>query len=229
MAMSWVGVVLMAGPGARAGDRPYLATTSAAAEEDDDDVWSVESWFQRIGSVRTLTVAPEYAFSPTTSLQIEAARFRNRNAGGSMSIAELEFKHLFNHIARDGYGWGVAASVGFAKPSGQSMGRDEWGLTFPFTLSLWDGGGQLHLNAGASWPRGEGREWNASVSLEGEVWRRTTLYGELARLGDVKLLHAGMRYWVRREKLAFDVSLQRLRGDGSRERGIVIGVGVYDL
>jgi hypothetical protein len=212
-----------------AGDRPYLATDSAAAEEDDDGVWSVETWAIKAGPVRGFNVAPEYAFSPTTSLQFELARARDREIGSSATIAEVELKHLFNHIARDGYGWGVAVSAGAAKLGGASWKRDEWGLRLPFSLSLWEGDGLLHLNAGVTKPRDDRREWGGSVALERELFKRTTLFAELAREGDATLLHAGVRYWLKREKLALDFSLHRTRGDGTRESGAVIGIGWYDL
>lgn len=214
---------------ALASDRPFLATASAAAEEDDDNVWSVETVFQRLGPVRRFGVAPEYTFNPTTALQLEFARVRDRAAGETMQLSELEFKHLFNHIARDGYGVGVVASVGFGRSQSGSFRREEWGLAVPFTLALFEGGAALHLNAGASWPRGERREWNRTFALEHEVWKRTTLFGEIARLGEAMLVHAGVRHWLRREKLALDLSVQRVRADGARESGVVIGLGWYDL
>ena len=226
----WVGLFLaLCCTWAAPSDRPYLATSSAAAEEDDDGVWSVESWATKAGSVRSIHIAPEYAFNPTTSLQVELGRARDRDAGISASLAELEFKHLFNHIARDGYGWGVVASLGAARQGGASWKRDEWGLRLPFSLALWEGDGLLHLNAGVTKPRDDKREWGGSVALERELFKRTTLFAEVAREGDATLLHAGVRYWLKREKLALDLSLQRLRGDGVRESGAVIGIGWYDL
>lgn len=223
-------VLAVVATSAFASDRPYLATASAAAEEDDDNVWSIETSLVRLGSTRALVVAPEYAFSPTTSLQVEVARVRDRALGETSGLAEMELKHLFNHIARDGFGWGVVASLGLAKRAGESLRRDEWGLALPLSISLWEGDGLLHLNAGFTRPRGGSREWNTSVALERQLWKRTTLFGELARLGDATLLHAGVRHWIRREKLALDVSLQRVRNSSdSRESGFVIGLGWYDL
>jgi hypothetical protein len=222
-------VVALTALDAAANDRPYLSTNSAAAEEDDDGVWSVESWISRLGPVRALNVAPEYAFDPTTSLQLELGRARNRDAGESASFAELEFKHLFNHIARDGYGWGVVVSLGSAKESGASWKRDEWGVKLPFSLALWEGEGLLHLNAGMTKPRDDKRQWGASIALEREVFKRTSAFAEVAREGDATLLHAGVRHWIKREKLAIDFSLQRVRGDSVRDNGAVIGIGWYDL
>jgi hypothetical protein len=107
-------------------DRPYLATNTAAAEEDDAGVWSVEVVAAQTGSLRSLNVAPEYAFNPTTSMQLELGGVRSRDGGESVVVAELEFKHLFNHIARDGYGWSLALALGTARESGASWKRDEW-------------------------------------------------------------------------------------------------------
>jgi hypothetical protein len=223
------GMAALASFDAAANDRPYLATNSAAAEEDDDGVWSVESWATKLGPVRSINIAPEYALNPTTSLQLELGRVRSRDAGESVSLAELEFKHLFNHIARDGYGWGLVASLGAARAGGASWKRDEWGLKLPFSLALWEGDGLLHLNAGVTKPRDDKREWGGSVAIERELFKRTTLFAEIAREGEATLLHAGVRHWIKREKLALDFSLQRLRADGVRESGAVIGIGWYDL
>jgi hypothetical protein len=223
------GLSALASFDAAANDRPYLATNSAAAEEDDDGVWSIESWATKLGPVRSINIAPEYAFNPTTSLQLELGRVRDRNAGESVSLAELEFKHLFNHIARDGYGWGVVASLGTAREGSASWKRDEWGLKLPFSLALWEGEGLLHLNADVTKPRDDKREWGGSLALERELIKRTTLFVEIAREGEATLVHAGARHWIKREKLWLDFSLQRLRADGVRESGAVIGIGWYDL
>jgi hypothetical protein len=210
-------------------DRPYLATSNAAAEEDDDQAWSFEAWSTRAGPVGAIAVAPEYAFSPTTTLQLELTRVRDRDSGASLSLADLEFKHLFNHIARDGYGWGVVLSPGVARLSGQVWKRSEMSAKGVYSLALWEGEGLLHLNAGVAKPGDDRREWVGSIALEREVWKRTTLFGELAREGDTQLVHGGVRYWVKREKLALDLAWQRLRANGENTSGLVLGFGWYDL
>jgi hypothetical protein len=212
-----------------ASDRPFLATNSAAAEEDDDNVWSVESWFTRVGSVRGLSLAPEYAFNPTTSIQFEYTRAHDRAAGATEQEFELEFKYLFNHIARDGYGWGIVPSLGFAKESGSGWRYNSLGLTLPYTLELWEREGALHLNVGVSKSRDARREFHYSAALERQVFKRTTLFGEIARQGDATLLHGGVRHWLKKEKFAVDISALRSRAPGSREHGWVLGVGWYDL
>lgn len=87
----------------------------------------------------------------------------------------------------------------------------------------------MHLNAGVTKPRDDKREWGSSVAIERELFKRTTLFAELAREGEATLLHAGARHWIQREKIALDFSIQQTRADGARESGFVIGVGWCDL
>ncbi len=214
-------------PATQAADRPFLATTSAAAEEDDDRVWSVETTWQKLGSERGVSVAAEYAFNPTNSLQFELAH--ERAGGSAVRGAGLEFKHLFNHIARDGYGWGLGAELTFEKDSGQGWRRSGLALTAPLTFQIMQGAGFVHLNAGVVKPVGSPRAWFRSVAVQGEAWRRTELFAEAAAQGEQRLLHAGVRWWVQREKLALDASVQRVREGGQRESGVVLGLAWYDL
>jgi hypothetical protein len=229
----WQGVVvvlMLAGAAsADAADRPFLATDSAAAEEDDDNVWSVESWFARRGSVRTLSIAAEYAFNPTTSVQLEFARARDRAVRQTGQEIELELKHLFNHIARDGYGVGVVAALAWQKGGDAGWRRAGASLNLPFTWAFADSGVALHVNAGVDKTVGERRAWTRSVALEGEIARRTTVFAELSREGSDQLAHAGVRRWAQRDKLALDLSWQRTRSNDGRASGIVVGIGFYDL
>ncbi len=210
-----------------AADRPFLATASAAAEEDDDRVWSIETTWQKLGPARGLSVAAEYAFNPTNSLQVELER--ERAGGGTMRGAALEYKHLFNHIARDGYGWGIDVELAFEVDSGQGWRRSSLALTAPLTFQIMQGAGFVHLNAGVVKPAGTPREWLRSVAIQAEAGRRTELFAEAAAQGGQRLLQAGVRWWIQREKLALDVSAQRVREGGQRESGVVLGLAWYDL
>jgi hypothetical protein len=222
-------LLLAAMPLARAADRPWIATNSAAADEDDQGTWAFDSWVSHLRALRSVHATAEYAFAPTTSLQVEAEHERDRDARQSATAIGLEFKHLFNHIARDGYGWGVVAQLGVAKVGSEAWKRDELGLKAPFTLLLWDGDGALHVNAGLAKPRDERRAWTRSVALERELIRRVTGFAELAREGDTRIAHAGARYWIKREKLVVDLAWQRQRSDGARASGWLLGIGWYDL
>lgn len=212
-----------------ASDRPYLATNSAAAEEGEDASWSVESWIQRVGTERTLSVAPEYAFNARTSVQFELTRARDRASSETEHELELEFKHLFNAIESDGYGWGVVGSAALDKSTGAGWRRGGLGVVVPFTLSLWGGAGALHLNAGLQKPRDDKREWRAAAAIERQVTESVTLFAEAARVGELKLLHGGARWWLAKERFALDLAWQRVRVDGTRDSSVVLGFGWYDL
>lgn len=226
---SLLALALAAAPPSRAADRPWISTNSAAADEDDNGTWAFDAWAERLGALRSVHATAEYAFVPTTSLQVEAAHTRDRELSVAGSAVGLEFKHLLNSIARDGYGWGVVVQFGVAKAGSEAWKRDELGLKAPFTLQLWDGDGALHVNAGLAKPRDGRREWTRSVAFEREIVKRVTGFAELAREGATRIEHFGARLWVKREKLVVDLGWQRQRDDAGRASGWVLGVGWYDL
>lgn len=223
-------LALVATPGARAADRPYLYANTADAEEDEEQVWAVENWFRRVGGERSLTLAPEYSFDPRNSVQMEFRRVVRRHQAGSHEV-EVEFKHLFNSFARDGWGWGVVATVDLERPQGGSLQRRAVTLFLPVTLSLGESpaDGLLHLNPAIAKPSGERRRFTGAVAAEREVWHRTTLFGELARDDEGRFAQVGLRHWLKREKLAIDFAWQRVRGDEARGSGVVLGIAWYDL
>lgn len=210
-------------------DRPYLATSTAVAEEDDDGVWSLESWYQHQRSASMLSASAEYAFNPTTSIQVEVARARDQREQTTQHEAEIEFKHLFKHIARDGWGWGLSASLQFSKNPQQAWRATGLALSVPYSLSLWDSDGLLHLNAGAVKLVDEKLKWTATAAIERKVAKNTTLFAELARQGEQTLLHGGVRYWVKRDKFALDFSLQRSVEAAQTRNGVLLGFSVFDL
>lgn len=216
-------------PQAQANDRPFLLTSNAVAEEDDDAVWSVESWWQRAGSQRVFSVATEYAFDPVNSIQLERSYTRERSSGDTANVFELQFKHLFNRIGRDGWGWGVDVSLGAASANGSAWRADSLAVKLPWTWQLRQGEAKWHVNVGLQKQRGERREWVASSAVEHQLGSRTAAFVELGREDRQTLLHGGVRHWFKRDKLALDFSVQQLRDSGGTSRGVVVGIGWYDL
>ena len=171
----WTAAALWASA-AQASDRPYLLTSSAAAEEDDDGVWAVESWWQRSKAQTGLSVAAEYAFNPTTSIQLERSRAQDRALGDKTHSVELELKHLFNRIGREGWGWGINLAAGTAAADESGWRTQRLSVKLPYTLSLRDGDAMLHVNVGLQKQRDERREWVASAALEHHVGARTKMF-----------------------------------------------------
>jgi len=218
---------VLATPAAWANDRPFQVARTAVLE-DDEQVWSFESWVQRLGSVRGLSIEPEYTFDAGTSLQFELTRFVDRRGAETGHEAELEFKHLFNNVARDGWGWGVSASLAVERTrEGGSV--PSVGIKLPLSIALGDGGGFLHLDVGVGKERDARRAWSGAVGIERELFKRTLCFAELAREGRSTFAQIGARHWLRRDKLAIDVSLQQQRADGARASGFIVGLGWYDL
>jgi len=224
----WIGMLAtLVAPLVQANDRPFQVARTAVLE-DDEQVWSFESWVQRLGSVRGLSIEPEYTFDAGTSLQFELTRFVDRRGAETGHEAELEFKHLFNNVARDGWGWGVSASLAVERTrEGGSV--PSVGIKLPLSIALGEGGGFLHLNAGISKARDARRTWSGAAGIERELFKRTLCFAELAREGRSTFAQIGARHWLRRDKLAIDVSLQQQRAEGLRTHGFIIGLGWYDL
>lgn len=216
---------------AQAADRPFVATSSAAGEEDDDNVWAVETWLQKTGATRGFSIAPEYAFDPRNSVQFEFGFARDRSLGQRSTSFEVEYKHLFNSIARDGYGIGIALSAGLARESGAGWKSDGVALHLPFTWQLGsDSGALLHLNAGVDKPRDGRREWFRAAAIEWPLFKRFTAIAEVARSGEASVAQIGVRHWIKREKFALDVGVLRTRENGgSKENGWVVGLSWFDL
>lgn len=214
---------------AQASDRPYLLTSSAAAEEDDDRVWGVEATWHRSKSQQGLSLATEYAFNPTTSVQLERSRVEDRASGDKGQALGLEFKHLFNRIGRDGWGWGVNLAVSAASVDESGWRSQQWAIKLPYSLLLRESEAMLHINAGLQKQRDERREWVASTAFEHKLGTRTKLFVELGREDRSTLMHVGVRRWLKRNRIAVDFGVQQTRNAEGKERGVVVGFGWYEL
>ena len=230
-----IAVLLATGQPARANDRPFESARTAVSE-DDDQVWSFEVWGRQIGRVRSVTVEPDFSFDPANSVQIELTRQLDRQGRDSGHEAELEYKHLFNRLARDGWGWGISAALGAERNAGGSART--LALRLPLSVDLGqigsgaDGiasGSLLHLNLGVQKTGAARHQWATAVAFEQPLPQRSLLFAELARDGAAQLAQVGVRHWLRREKLAIDLAWQQRRGDGERSAGWVAGIGWYDL
>jgi hypothetical protein len=231
---------------ARATDRPYLLLRTAVME-DDEQSWMLGGRWIRTGADNALQFGLEYDFTRATSMELEWTAERRGGDGGSAREAELEFKHLFNDIARDGWGAGVSVMLGLTREklegvvgtaaatpdddatTGPRRARRGALVQLPLSVALWQQEGLAHVNLG--WQR---RPWSndqgfLAFGLERRLQGRTWGFGEVVYQPGQQLLHAGIRHWIRRERLALDVSVQRQQGDERWRNGVVIGLVAYDL
>lgn len=220
---------LLGGATAVANDRPFQYARTAVMEDDDEPVWSFESLLQRCGSVFGAAGELEYAFSPADSVQFELAHAQDRLGAQSGNEGEIELKHLFNDIARDGWAWGLSAAFGDERSVADGSVRSV-AVKVPLSIALGaDGSGYLHLDAGVGRQTGAARVWSASAAIEHEIGRHDSGFAEVVHEGSLKFVQAGVRHWVRKGKMALDFSLQQQRSEGTRASGFVIGFGWYDL
>ena len=199
--------LLAAGLPALANDRPFESARTAVAE-DDDQVWSFEVWGRQI----------------------------DRQGQDTGHEVELEYKHLFNRLARDGWGWGISAALGAERNAGGSARTLAMRLPLSVDLGQISGsadgsnsGSLLHLNLGLQKIGAARRQWTSAVAFEQPLPQRSLLFAALARDGASHLAQIGLRHWLRRDKLAIDLAWQQRRGDAERSAGWVAGIGWYDL
>ena len=220
--------LLAAAPGARANDRPFQSARTAVAE-DDDQVWSIETWTQRRGSVRGLSFEPEYVFTPKFSVQWELTRLVDREGAETGHEAEMELKYLFNRIDADGYGIAVSGTVAAERLRESGSTVKSLTLKLPVSIELGQKQGYLHLNAGFTKANDSRPAWVRSMGLETKLFRRTTGFVEIARDADERFVQVGVRHWIKREKFAIDFALQRQGTGGPQGYGFIFGLGLYDL
>ncbi len=220
---------------AGANDRPFEAARTAVSE-DDDQVWSFEVWARRIGTVRSITIEPDYSFDPANSMQIELTRKLDRSGHETGHEVEVEYKHVFNRLARDGWGWALSAAVGAERNgTGATTTTRTATVRLPVSVDLgqWTGSSTiaplLHLNIGLHKASEARRVVSNAVALEQTLFKRSLLFAEWAREGDQRVAELGLRHWLQKEKLALDIAWQQRWAPGERAVGWVAGIGWYDL
>lgn len=217
----------LAGGLCQANDRPFQVARSAVME-DDEEVWSIESWLERRGPVRGLSIEPEYTFGGGTSLQMQLSRYVDRQGDDTGHETEIEFKQIFNPIERDGWGLAFSAALGHERTNEAGSVRT-LGLKLPLSIALGDGGTLLHLDPGLSQASGERRAWTSSMAIEQPFYKRSFAFAEVAHEGTLRFAQVGVRHWVRKERLAIDFAWQQQRGPNGRTAGPILGIGWYDL
>lgn len=217
-----------------ASDRPYLAATSAVAEEDDDNVAALETWIETSRRFREFRFEPEYNFDPRNAVRIELGAARDRRFESPVRTrgAEVEFKHLFTDLARSGFGSGVIVGVDWDdRRGGDEESEHSWSLGTSGLATLRPTPDTLvHFNLGAVKENGESAGARWAVAIEHEIVRRTTLFLEAGAVAhEERLIHGGLRYWVKRERFAVDLTVGRRRGDLPGSTLVTIGIALQDI
>ena len=220
-----------------ASDRPYLAATNALADEDDDNVIALESWIESARRFREFRFEPEYHFDPRNAVRVELGIARDRRSDPAVNSrgAEVEFRHLFTDLARSGLGTGVIVGVDWdgrsAGREGAEQGVHAWAFSTAGLVTLRPTADTLvHFNLGGLKATSESARARWAVALEHEIVRRTTLFVEAgATAREQRLVHGGVRHWVKRDRFAIDLTAGRRHGDPASSTFITLGIALQDI
>lgn len=223
---------LLAPPAVLAAERPFVLGDTAVQEEDDERVWQFATRLERRGGFKALDAELEYAFVPNLSVEFGWAR----RLGEDERETELELglRHVWRDPARHGLGVAFTLEAG-AQREVEAGEREGWRygattLSVPLSrqwesLGLW-----THLTLGAQHERGGGTKPLAVLGVQQRLARRLEAFGEWGAVREREgLLHAGLRWWVQREKIALDVSVLRRREGTERPESLLIGLTFPDL
>jgi hypothetical protein len=222
-----------------ASDRPYLAATNAVVDEDDDNVTAVESFFEFSRRFREFRFEPEYNFDPRNAVRVELGVSRDRRFEDAVRKrgAEVEFKHFFTDLARAGYGTGVIVALDWddrrgGRASFEEPAEHRWAISAAGLMSLQPTPDTLlHLNLGGVNETGEGARARWALAVEHAIVRRTAVFAEAgATAHDERLIHGGVRHWIKRERFAVDLTVGRRRGgDVPPSTFITLGIALQDI
>lgn len=231
----WVGAglaaIALAGP-AQAEDRPFLRLDTALVG-DDERTLEVSTLLSRTRDEHSLRVRLEYNLSPVLAAEMEMGWANERGGPARERNLELGVRQVLVDHHREGWGLAVRWAMEWEKSAAQSWRLDGPVVVAAFVLPLMDKQGRLHANLGASRRNSVGNTravWGVGADVP--VARSFALFAEAAgRVTDDRLVHGGLRWWIKPEKLAFDVSLSRTRtlATGDMARGVHVGLNIFDL
>lgn len=231
-AAALVGLALCAG-GATADERPFVLGDIAVQEEDDERVWEFASRLEgRRGGGKALDAEIEYAFEPSLSVEFGWAR----RLGDEERETELELglRKVWRDPARHGLGvaFVIETEAQREAENGERRGWRYGTTTLAMPLSWrWDAAGLwTHLTLGLQHERDEGTKPLAVLALQQPITRRLEAFGEWGAVREREgVLQGGLRWWVKREKIALDLSVLRRRDGSERPQSLLLGLTVMDL
>ena len=210
---------------ARADDRPFLRTTHALASEDDKG-WEISVMGVTNRHGQALSTQIEHDLSATQRLEVEFGH--GPHAQGPEPEQGLRLRSLWRSPAQTG--WGLATKLGIEPGrSGEDTGR----RTQAQGVFSWSPapGRWVHLNLGWQWRRGTERTSMSALAWHNEWTAQRWFYAEAAGTGDGRdrLLHLGVRHWLRAHRWALDTGVGRQTGQERSGQFVAINLNFFDL
>ena len=233
LAHALLAVTLLAGHATRADDRPFLRLDTAKVEDDSDHTLEVSSLLSQTRAQQALQVRLEYNVNPLLAAEMELGQSRERAGPAREHDLELGVRQVLVDHHREGWGLAMRWALDW-----QRSAPGAWAFEGPVAvaialLPLADRGTYLHANLGVS--RSQSQDNTRAVwglGADHVLTRQFTLFGELGgRVLQDRLLHGGVRWWLRHDKVALDVSASRTRtlATGEVAQGVHVGLNFFDL
>jgi hypothetical protein len=215
-----------------AADRPYTQLITAITEDDDENNFEVSSWLTTSRSNRVLSINPEYNVNPWFNVGVELSWDKDKTSRSLERAIELESRFLIQDPARTGFGYGLAASVEFSKQSfTHKFERSRTTISVPMSWSMAEKSGWYHVNIGAQRLAEDKTRIYWSAAIEKKVYKSAIAFIEAAgKVKDYSLLNVGIKYWLKKDTIAIDVSYAINKPEASRRQSsITLGFNVFDL
>lgn len=232
LAQALLAASLMAGP-VLADELPFLRLDTALVEDDDERNFEFAARLSQTRAERRLDAGVEYNFSPWLAAELQLGWTKERGEPGRERELELGLRHVLVDHHREDWGLALRLSLGWEKSAPGPWAFEGPAAVAAFVWPLAEQRVNLHANLGVSRRQSAGNTrgvWGLGADMP--VARSLLLFGELGgRAGEDRLVHGGLRWWLRRDKLAFDASLSRTRelATGEARRGVHFGLSFYDL
>jgi hypothetical protein len=218
-------------------DQPFLQLETATVEHDDERNVEMGASWGRTRHAQTRQFVLEYNFSPLSSVELELGSTRARHENEREREIELGYRYVLVDHNRDDWGLALKASAEWEKESGED-GKGPWRYAGPTVLAAWvlplaDNRVRLHANAGLRYKRDDRvsqRLWG--LGAEAHLTPGVVAFAEWGvRRAQDRLQHAGLRWWVKRDKVAVQLSGSRTRDAASGEtaQGVHVGVTLSDV
>lgn len=186
----------------------------------------LESW------VRVNRASTEYWLMPGCNVagrfELSAGGARGHDdAGTTTTDVVYQAKALLRPLDTDG--WGLAATVGTVRHPAIDQGGNLLGdiyVNVPLSVSFRQDRQVLHLNAGWLHDKASGQE-RATWGVGSETWlgERSQLIAEgYGQSGQAPYYQAGLRWWVKPQRVQIDATAGGQFTGGSDERWLTLGL-----
>lgn len=218
-------------------DMPFLRLETATVEHDDERNFEVSAQFSRTKDELQRRLTVEYNISPLSSVEAELSFARSRLDVEREREIGLGYRYVLIDHNRDDWGLALKVSAEWEKSTDED-GAGPWRYAGPtvlaaFILPLADNRVRLHANWGVHYKRATGERqqlWGAGV--EADATPTLTAFAEWGAIRkEDRLQHAGLRWWIKRDKVAVQLSGSRTRDAASGEtfKGVHVGMTFSDL